>query len=60
MKLIPGVERVVDDPDRVVVIGIAPGAEHHRAEAEELTLTPVPPNVLYSISRTPPFESRAG
>ena len=29
-----GVERRVDDPDRVVVVGVAPGAEHHRAEAE--------------------------
>jgi hypothetical protein len=29
-----GVERSVDDPDRLVVVGIAPGAEHHRAEAE--------------------------
>jgi hypothetical protein len=30
----PGVERAVDDPDRVLVVGVAPGAEHHRAEAE--------------------------
>ena len=29
-----GVERGVDDADRVVVVGVAPGAEHHRAEAE--------------------------
>jgi hypothetical protein len=29
-----GVERAVDDADRVVVVGVAPGAEHHRAEAE--------------------------
>jgi hypothetical protein len=29
-----GVERGMDDPDRVVVVGVAPGAEHHRAEAE--------------------------
>jgi hypothetical protein len=29
-----GVERPVDDADRVVVVGVAPGAEHHRAEAE--------------------------
>src|SRR6202044_1687961 len=28
------VERAVDDADAVVVVGIAPGAEHHRAEAE--------------------------
>src|SRR5215210_3109747 len=30
----PGVERMVDDPDGLVVVGVAPGAEHHRAEAE--------------------------
>jgi len=30
----PRVERAVDDPDRLVVVGIAPLAEHHRAEAE--------------------------
>ena len=30
----PGVERGVDDPDRLVVVGVAPGAEHHGAEAE--------------------------
>jgi len=30
----PGVERAVDDADRVVVVGVPPGAEHHRAEAE--------------------------
>ena len=29
-----GVERAVDDPDRVVVIGVAERAEHHRAEAQ--------------------------
>ena len=34
MKLMPGVERAVDDRDAVVVVGVAPGAEHHRAEAE--------------------------
>src|ERR671910_705928 len=28
------VERTVDDPDGLVVVGVAPGAEHHRAEAE--------------------------
>ena len=28
------VERTLDDPDGVVVVGVAPGAEHHRAEAE--------------------------
>src|ERR1022692_3924984 len=30
----PGVERLVDDPDRIVVIRIAPGPEHHGAKAE--------------------------
>ena len=30
----PGVEGRVDDPDRLVVVGVAPGAEHHRAEAQ--------------------------
>jgi hypothetical protein len=30
----PGVEREVDDADRVVVVGVAPRAEHHRAEAK--------------------------
>ena len=30
----PGVQRAVDDADRVVLVGVAPGAEHHRAEAE--------------------------
>src|SRR4051794_23766958 len=30
----PRVEGAVDDPDRVVVVRVAPGAEHHRAEAE--------------------------
>ena len=30
----PRVERPVDDADRLVVVRVAPGAEHHRAEAE--------------------------
>jgi hypothetical protein len=29
-----GVKGRVDDADRVLVVGVAPGAEHHRAEAE--------------------------
>ena len=38
-----GVERRVDDADRLVVVGVAPRAEHHRAEAEVVTETPVRP-----------------
>ena len=34
MKLIPASSAAVDDADAVVVVGVAPGAEHHRAEAE--------------------------
>jgi hypothetical protein len=30
----PAVERGVNDADRVVVVGVAPGTEHHRAEAQ--------------------------
>jgi hypothetical protein len=30
----PGVERAVDDADALVVVFVAPVAEHHRAEAE--------------------------
>jgi hypothetical protein len=30
----PGVQGAVDDARRVVVVGVAPGADHHRAEAE--------------------------
>ena len=44
----PRVERAVDDPDRVVVVGVAPVAEHHRAEAQGVTLTPVAPRVRCS------------
>jgi hypothetical protein len=29
-----GVQGAVDDADGVVVVGVAPGAEHHRAEAQ--------------------------
>src|SRR5439155_5731117 len=38
----PRIERTMDDPDRLLVIGIAPGAEHHRAEAERAHLDPRP------------------
>ena len=34
------VQRGVDDPDAVLVIGVAPGAEHHRAEAVGAHLDP--------------------
>ena len=34
----PRVERAVDDRDRLVVVGLAPGAEHHGAEAERADL----------------------
>jgi len=34
------VQRGVDDPDAVLVIGIAPRAEHHRAEAVRADLDP--------------------
>ena len=34
MNVDPGVERAVDDADALVVVGVAPRAEHHRAEAE--------------------------
>ena len=30
----PGVQRGVDDPDGLVVVSVAPRAEHHRAQAE--------------------------
>ena len=30
----PGIERRVDDPDRLGVVGVPPRAEHHRPEAE--------------------------
>jgi hypothetical protein len=30
----PGIERAVEDAGGVIVVGVAPGAEHHRAEAE--------------------------
>ena len=34
MKLIPASERAVDDAHALVVVGLAPLAEHHGAEAE--------------------------
>jgi hypothetical protein len=34
----PRVERAVDDPDALVVVGVAPRAEHHRAQAERTDL----------------------
>ena len=38
MKLMPGVEGGVDRRDRRVVVGFAPTAEHHRAEAQRADL----------------------
>ena len=52
----PRIEGAVDDPGRVLVIGIAPGAEHHRAEANRARLTPVPPSGRYSTPQ--PYASR--
>ena len=40
MKLMPRIEGAVDDANRVVVVGVAPGAEHHRAEAQLTDLDP--------------------
>ena len=34
----PGIERAVDDPDRLLVVGVAPCAEHHRPEAQRADL----------------------
>ena len=38
----PGVERGVHDVDRLVVVGVAPRAEHHRPEAERADADPGP------------------
>jgi hypothetical protein len=34
----PGVQRPLDDPGRLVMIRIAPGPEHHRAQAKRADL----------------------
>jgi hypothetical protein len=34
----PSVERAVDDRDGLVVVGVAPGAEHHGSETERAHL----------------------
>ena len=54
----PGVQRRVDDPDRLVVVGVAPRAEHHRAEAE-LADRHAGATQLAMLHRLPPFR-RAG
>ena len=46
------VERPMDDADRVVVVGVAPGAEHHRAKAQRADLHS-------SSSQRPKFHDRA-
>ena len=38
MKLMPASSAAMDDPDRLVVVGVAPGAEHHGPEAERADL----------------------
>ena len=48
----PGVERRVDDPDRLVVVGVAPRAEHHRAEAERADLDAGAPSSRISIAES--------
>ena len=55
----PRVERGVDDPDRLVVVAVAPVAEHHRAEAELLTETPVHPVGEAPCRRCYPRRGRA-
>jgi len=53
----PGVERRVDDPDRLVVVRVAPCAEHHRAEAE-LADRHAGATQLAMLHRLPPFDRR--
>ena len=48
MKLMPA-SSAVDDPHRVVVVGVAPLAEHHGAQAVHAHLTPLRPSVLISM-----------
>ena len=48
----PGVQRLVDDADRVVVVGVADGPEHHRAErvGTDLDAGPAEGAVLHAVS----------
>ena len=55
----PGVQRRVDDPDRLVVVGVAPRAEHHRAEAELADRDAGAPERSQFHRRAPLVESRA-
>src|SRR5581483_10714520 len=50
------VERALDDPDRLVAIGVAPGTEHHRAEAEpaDPDAGPAERAVLHLVGPTEP------
>ena len=53
----PGVERRVDDPDRLVVVGVAPRAEHHRAKTE-LADRHAGATQLTMLHSLPPFRRR--
>src|SRR5580704_12058042 len=47
----PGVQRLTDDADRVVVVGVADGPEHHRAErvGTDLDAGPAESAVVHAI-----------
>ena len=47
---LPGVKLLQDDPDPLLVVGVPPGAEHHRAQAELAHLDPgcTQPPVLHA------------
>ena len=49
------VQRGVDDPDAVLVIGVAPRAEHHRAEAVRAHLDPGTAERPHPHARAPPW-----
>jgi hypothetical protein len=48
----PRVQRLTDDADRVVVVGVAAGPEHHRAErvGADLDAGPAEGAVLHAVS----------
>jgi hypothetical protein len=46
----PDIQGFVDDADRVLVVGVADRAEHHRAERVAADLVPVLPSVRYSMA----------